>query len=1034
MCGMRVRLLGPLDVVGDAGAVRLPGAVPRAIVARLLLARGDVVRRDDLVDDIWEQRSAKDPVNALQVQLAKLRAVFAAGGEHDRLLFRHGGYQLVLRAQDSLDVTQFESGIREGRGRLDAGDHRNAELMLRQALELWRGPAFADTAGAVFDRERSRLDGLRLAALEDAALAALELGRADSAVQELQTLVSQTPLRERSRARLMLALCRGGRHAEALEVFESGRRLLRDELGADPSPDLRDLHAAILRQDEALYALRTADADVHSPLTRSPLTTVAETAEAEGAAGTAGGNVRRPLGSFVGRGADLDALRTLLDRERLVSVLGPGGVGKTRLALEACALLRPEYEAVWWVDLAAVGEDAVPAAIAAALGLSDAAARPGQRSHGHLFRLTSFLTGKRVLLALDNCEHLLDGVAAVVATLLTTCPALTVLATTRSPLGMVGEALYPLDPLPDKEAAELFSARAALVDPSFTADEGTMRDIRGLCRRLDGLPLAVELAAAHVRLLSVREIEARLDDRFALLAKGDRAAPPRHRTLRAVLDWSYALLDEPEQRLLMHLALNVSGSTLADAEGVAASPSVGAAHAPLTAVGRLVDASLLVPVRTPFGRRVRMLETVREYALARLRESGFAPQAERRFMDWAADYARAACAGIASGDQGWWAGRITEEFANLRAASELMALRSRADDALLTEARLGYYWFVSGREEEGIEPLRRSLQAYDAQSRPATTAPRDQDEEWALFSAVAWLVWLCHETGRHAEAAEFIRRHEEVWRAATSPMLKALGRCYVPLYGMMSGRGDLSQQFAAADQALKGTDLHWERVVLQTKWSTHCLHQGDGEAARHHASAAIEASQDAGDGFARAWSLTLAGDADESCGLHRSARRHWTEAASTFHSIGARTRWAYVLLRIAYLDVAEDHRTAAEERLADVQRLADDLSSDDLRAGAANLRAVLALRESRRDDARTGFRRVWKTTTAPLDRRAVAALGLAALASTAETQRHLDQAQDLQTRLLEPLGRRAVATLLQRPHDQLATALLDGPSVWAAFC
>jgi hypothetical protein len=251
---------------------------------------------------------------------------------------------------------------------------------------------------------------------------------------------------------------------------------------------------------------------------------------------------------------------------------------------------------------------------------------------------------------------------------------------------------------------------------------------------------------------------------------------------------------------------------------------------------------------------------------------------------------------------------------------------------------------------------------------------------------------------------------------------------------MMSGRDDLNQEFAAADQALAGTDLHWERVVLQTKWSTHCLHLGDGEAARRHASAAIEASRDAGDGFARAWSLTLAGDADESCGLPESARRLWTEAASTFHSIGARTRWAYVLLRIAYLDVAEGHRTAAEERLADIQLLADDLSSDDLHAGEANLRAVLALRESRRDDAQTGFRHVWESSTAPRDRRAVAALGLAALTSTSEAQVRVDQARGLQERLLEPLGRRAVAVLLQRPHDRFATALLDGPSVRAAFC
>lgn len=242
-------------------------------------------------------------------------------------------------------------------------------------------------------------------------------------------------------------------------------------------------------------------------------------------------------------------MRAVLDRERLVTVVGPGGVGKTRLVLEACVLAQSSYDGVWRVDLASADGAGVLAAIAGALGLSDASVRPDQPPHDYVHRLTSFLAGRRAVLVLDNCEYLLDALAPLVAVLLGRCPALAVLATSRAPLAVGGETLYPLAPMPDGEAAELFSARAVMIDPNFTADEPALHDIRALCRRLDGLPLAVELAAAHVRLLPVREIELRLDNRFALLAKGMRTAPARHRTLRAVLDWSYALLDTTEQRV-----------------------------------------------------------------------------------------------------------------------------------------------------------------------------------------------------------------------------------------------------------------------------------------------------------------------------------------------------------------------------------------------------------------------------------------------------------------------------------------------------
>ncbi|MGW7545251.1 BTAD domain-containing putative transcriptional regulator [Streptomyces sp. NPDC054770] len=657
---MHFRLLGPLELVSDHGAVVLPGALSRAIVTRLLLAGGAVVQRDTLIDDLWAEREAKDPVNALQVQVTKLRAAFAAQGEDERLLSRHGGYQVDLRPEDALDTVRFEAAVRRGHDYLKAGAHHEAETALREGLALWRGRALDDLEGRVFGSERSRLEDLRLGALEDAAAAGLELGRAEQLVPELKALVAGWPLRERLRERLMLALYRSGRLADALEVYEEGCRLLKAELGVVPSLELRSLHAALVRHDPSVRAAGAADA-----------------VRVDGGASPARkGNLSRPLGPFVGRRGDLEGLCEAVGGARLVTVVGPGGVGKTRLALEAGAVLESSCDGVWWVDLASTDDAGVLLAVAGALGLSDASVRPDQPPHDYTHRLISFFAGRDAVLALDNCEHVLDTVAPLVGTLLGSCPSLTVVTTSRAPLGARGEVLYQLAPMPDTEAADLFAARAVMIDPSFRGDEAAARDIRSLCRRLDGLPLAVELAAAHVRLLSVREIEDRLDNRFVLLTKGERTAPARHRTLRAVLDWSYALLDGTEQRVLTELALYVGGCSVEVAE-TAVALDEECRHQLLHVLAQLVDKSLVFSVPTPHGNRLRMLETVREYALARLRDEGRAAEAEERLMAWALDFVREAGDGIASGDQGEWVRRLTAESATIRTASDLMLDRSR---------------------------------------------------------------------------------------------------------------------------------------------------------------------------------------------------------------------------------------------------------------------------------------------------------------------------------------------------------------------
>ena len=1043
MAAMLFRLLGRPELVNGNGAIALPGAVSRAIVGRLLLAHGAVVRRDTLIEELWEERGAKDPVNALQVQMAKLRSALTAGGEDTRLLFGHGGYRIVLGPDDEIDATAFEAGVRAGREYLAAEEYEKAEGELRSALAMWRGRALDGLEGRVFEAERTRLEELRLGALEDVATAGLALGRARELVPELTALVSLAPLRERSRARLMLALHRCGRTAEALEVYETGRLLLRSELGAVPSSELRSLHTAMIRQDPALQGPAGA---FGCPSSLSSICADVRPAVGEG------GPIR-PLGPFVGRHKELGALREVVDRERLVTVLGPGGVGKTRLALEVCALLQPSRGSVWWVDLAPADDANALAVVAAALGLSDMSDRPDQPPHDYVHRITSFLTVRQAVLVLDNCEHLLDAVAPLVATLLGRCPALTVLATSRAPLEVPAEVLYPLAPMADEEAADLFGARAAMIDPSFAPDEAALRDIRSLCRRLDGLPLAVELAAAHVRLLSVRQIEARLDNRFALLTKGERTAPARHRTLRAVLDWSYALLDTAEQRLFTELSLYVGGCSLDMVESAAALHGADGAEL-LHVLAQLVDKSLVVPFSTPDGTRLRMLETVREYALARLREEGRAPDAEERLMAWATHFVRDGSAGLSSPAQKEWARRITEESANIRAASDLMTARSREAEALLLEARLGYFWFIGGREEEGIDRLHRTLLAYDAAAGRRTAEPTEEDE-WALFYTIAWLTWLNHVAGHHTQARSYGERHTAAWQYAKNPDLAVLGLCYDALHAMLDGRDDVEERFAMAEAAVADTEFHWDRAVLQTNWSTYCLQRGDVEGARGHGLLAVAASRGAEDDFARVFSLTLCGDADESDGLRARAREQWTEAARILRAVGARTRWAYTVLRLACLDIAEAEFATAEGRLVDVSRLADELGADDLQAAVANLRGVLAFHDGRFADAERIFDGVWHCPAAPADRRAVSAVGLAVLATfgppgpTAadDARAWTDRARRTQDGLLEPLARYAVGVLLDRlaahhrsgargrgDTDQVRAWLADGPSVLAAFC
>ncbi|WP_089106268.1 AfsR/SARP family transcriptional regulator [Streptomyces hyaluromycini] len=1040
---MHFRLLGHLEAVASDGSlIDFPGSLGRSVIARLILAEGRPVQSETLVDELWGERAARNPVNALQVQMTKLRTSFAARGEEGRIVTQYGGYRLVLSEHDRVDVTEFEDRILRGRENLREGNHTEAEALLRDALALWRAPALKDLTGFFFDAERARLEELRLTANEDAVTAGMALGKARELVVELAHLVTAQPLREKPRAQLMLALYRCGRHAEALAAFHEGRRLLDSELGLAPSPELEALHRAILSHDPALRGPGGASGTPEASGDRPPHA-------------TAEGNLMVPPGAFVGRVGMLRSLRAEIGRQRLVTAVGPGGVGKTRLMLEALSRRGDAGAAVWWIDLVAAGKDGVLPALASALGLSESSVTADQYPLGPLERIVSYLKEHPAILAFDNCEHVLDGTALLVKKLLDTCPSVTIVATSREPLSTSGEVLFPVDPMTAEEAARLFALRASMIDPSFDQDTARDHGVVELCRRLDGLPLAVELAAAHVRLLSVAEIAARLDDRFALLVKGARTAPRRHRTLRAVLDWSYALLSESEQLVLGELALRVAGCSVEDAEKGGPPPSdpapadnAGVLHV----LGQLVDKSLIFTVRTAGGTRFQMLETVREYALAKLAEKGQLAPAQDRFIAWSLGFVRKGHKGMPSREQAYWSRRVTEESANLRVASELMTRTARVADALRLESSLGYFWYILGREEEGIDRLTRTLDAYDTAMRTAAGHRRPTPgEEWALCYVFVWLAWLNHVSGRHDSALEYEERYSGTWRTARNPDLAVVGPVWEALHARLAAEEGWEARFAAADAGIAGTEFGWDRVALHYAWSTYCLHAGDADAAREHALTGIEVSKAIDDPVTLSVCLTARGDAEESVGRREAARESWSEACGVFRSIGARSRWAYRALRLAFLDVGEGLIDSADRRLSEVEKVASELVSYDLGAAVANLRGVVLAGQSRFDEAEAVFREVWSSPTSPRNRKAVAGLALVACvppshpepAGGADRHEILLEVGRLTDLLMEPLTRKAVGCLLAdvtegrqavptRGHP-LHERLSGSPSVLAAF-
>jgi predicted ATPase/DNA-binding SARP family transcriptional activator len=658
---LEFRILGPLEVANDGVPVPIGGPKPRALLAALLLSAGAVVSVDRLVAAVWGDGPPPKAEEALRAYVSRLRAVLPALGDGQRLRYRAPGYQLDV-ADGELDAAEFARLVTEARRHASATDSGRALRLLDTALALWRGDALAefDAAALGAQAELVRLADLRLVAEEQRAETMLHLGRGREVVPTVEALLLRFPEREPLAVLLMRALYDCGRQADALAVYRRVRRLLVEELGVEPSEAIRTVHRQVLAHDPALGATQ-----------RRPT------------------NLPRRGTSFVGRGGEIPGVAAALRNASLVTLTGVGGVGKSRMALEVADSVRSRFpDGGWLCELAPLPDGGpVSHAVTGALGV--------QQRHGLTIEQTviEYLKGRELLLVLDNCEHVLDAAARLLDRVLSQCPGVRVLATSREALGVAGEQVWPLPPLSVAEGATLFVQRARATRPDFCLDSEAEDSVAEICRRLDGLPLAIELAAARMRVMNATEMARRLDDE-RLHVPGSRTAQPRHQSLTAAIDWSYRLLSEREQQLFARLSVFAGGADLAAVHAVCAEPG-GTEAATLELLTALVDKSMVVVVSGTGCTRYRVLETLRAYGRERLPEDG---SLARRHAHYFVELAEQAARGVQGSAERMWVERTMPDFDNLRAAFEQTMADRDGDRATrlvaslpeVSQVRLGY--------------------------------------------------------------------------------------------------------------------------------------------------------------------------------------------------------------------------------------------------------------------------------------------------------------------------------------------------------
>ncbi|MER6522499.1 BTAD domain-containing putative transcriptional regulator [Streptomyces sp. NPDC001553] len=916
---MQYLLLGPTEARDDFHApLPIGGARLRALLASLALRAGSplAVTVADLVDEVWGDDPPRDAPAALQALVSRLRRAL---GARDRVLADPtGGYRLAAAPED-VDLHRFTRLARDGARQLDdpATPPAIAAATLRSALALWRGPALADLPEPARSALAAAPEALRTAARRGRVEAELRAGAADPAslLPELDALIHEHPYDEPLRVLQLRTLRAAGRPADALAAYERTRRTLADSLGTDPGPALRAFHAELLRPP---------------PEPTAP----PEPPEAPR------GNLRPRLTSFVGREPDLEALHGDLSRHRLVTLIGPGGSGKTRLAEHAAA---DHPEPGWLVELARLDHPAaVPGAVLSALGLREngLVAREKSPAEDPTTLLIDHCAHRGLLLVLDNCEHVIGAAAELADRLLAHCPGIRVLATSREPLGVPGEVLRPVEPLPPDPAHRLFADRAAAAQPGFTPDDDPAA-VAEICARLDGLPLAIELAAARLRLLTPRQIADRLDDRFRLLTGGSRTLLPRQQTLRAVVDWSWDLLTEPERAVLRRLAVFTGGCDLTAAEAVCAAPALDVADV----LGSLVDKSLVLAEPTPDGMRYRMLETIHEYAISRAADEP--AQARTTALRHAAHFlalAEEAEPLLRSAAQLPWIRRVETELDNLRAALDLAVRDGDSDTAQRAVFALGWFWWLRNYRIEGAEWTARVL------ALTPTEPPEDSPAYLTHQHLQVLHMFLRSESSaaeefRTPEYRALTRRLKETFRRG-SPETSAFPGILWPTTALLTG--DLLDFHADLDEAVENCRRYggdWELgVILMLR--THVaidmtggLHTVDADLVELH-----EIADRVGDRWTRAQVSSAAGEVALSRGQYDWARIEYEECLRLAREVGAHIEAPFAIARIAETAYCSGNMEGAERLLAESDRESRKYGGVyDVRAFARLLASMIAL-------------------------------------------------------------------------------------------
>ncbi len=866
---VRFGVLGPLAVWTTAGEpVVVPEAKVRLLLAALLSREGRAASVSSLTGDLWGEHPPGNPANTLQTKVSQLRRTLERAEPGTRELVTHQPAGYVLAAED-LDVHRFRGLTARAR---DTTDPRARAALLADALALWRGQAYAgfeDEAFAVGAAQR--LEEERLLAEEERAEARLALGEHGVLTGELAGLVSRYPLRERLRGLLMRALYAAGRHSEALETYAELRARLRDESGLEPGPDLAALHQAVL----------TRSPDLDPVLATAPVR----------------GNLPEALTELVGRTTAVKEIGALVTDARLVTLTGPGGVGKTRLAIEAASRLAMA-DGTWLIELAGLDnvacptcppEDLVAVVLTAALDLREepTSAKSVTRS------LADALRDKEILLVLDNCEQVVEPVAALVERLLATAPRLRVLATSQEPLGLAGENVWAVPPLAlpeqtdlatvrEASAVRLFAARAAAAAPGFVLDAENAEVVARICRTLDGVPLALELAATRVRTLGVRELLTRLDDRFGLLSSGRRGGPRRQQTLRAMIDWSWSLLNEPEQIVLRRLAVHAESCGLDAAEAVCAGGEIASADV-LDLLSRLVDRSLVVSRPGTTGEpRFRLLESVSAYALEHARQAGELDELHLRHAGFHVELAERGDAGLRGKEQRRWLDRLDAEAANTRRALETLLRQGENLLALRLVNATTWFWFLRGRLTEARRSLNLVLET-----------DVDSGDEYAR--ALAWCSGIAVLDGTCAEGAA----EETVW-GIVDPLARARALWFLGY--AWSTVGDLCRAekltLGALDTARDVGD-DWSAAAALSDRASHLISGGDltggGRIAAQSASIFDRLGERWGwlqASFVIGMLASIAGDYDHAARVHRESLRRaeelelWPEVAYKLSWLG----------------------------------------------------------------------------------------------------------------------------------------------------